>query len=237
MYLALKNNSLQSAVLPEAVFGVPLLSYAFPIHDDTGNRIGAVSFSNDISQIVTIAKSLGNIVDSDSDNIINRLANVLKEELQQTRKLSTQISAEAAMSQKISAIILEKGKEIISSTDRLKVLALNTAIESVKVGGSNGKGVGIIAEQMRYISESARKIVEEIYKNTSILNQSSHKVQQKSQLLDQSSSKLQNESQVLFHTSSKITTQKDELASLVRMSIDEIAQNQDDLNKIFILLK
>jgi hypothetical protein len=236
IYQALHTKTICCTVMPEQVFGSPLLSYSFPIFDDENVLIGAISFSNDISQIVNIAKSLGSIVNSDSDNKISHLANILKAELERSKRLSLHISEEASMAQKVSQAILSKGKEIISSADRLKVLALNTAIEATKVG-VNGRGVGIIAEQMRYISESTRKIVEEIYKNTYLLNQSSQKVQDSSSELEGSSRKLENESAVLFHTSTKITTQKDELATLVRMSIDEIAQNQDDLNKIFTLLK
>ncbi len=77
LYLAIKNKELQSAVLPETVYGAPLLSYAFPIFDDSGIVIGAVSFSNDISQMVNIARSLGDIVSSDSDIILNKLSKIL----------------------------------------------------------------------------------------------------------------------------------------------------------------
>lgn len=236
MYLSIHNKSLQSAVLPEQVFGAPLLSYAFPILDKNGVPLGAVSFSNDISQIVNIAKSLGNIVSSNSDEVLSRLAKVLKEELQTSQDAALKLKDESVSAKKIAETIRQKGRQTIEIAERLKVLALNTAIEATKVG-KNGKGVGVISEQMRHISESTRKSLQEIYKFSQSLFDSSNKVFDTSAALEESARSMREESSVLFDASIKITTQKDDLAALVRMSIDEIAQNQDDLNKIFMLLK
>ena len=236
IYLALKNKCLQSAVLPETIFGAPLLSYAFPVFAENGSMIGAVSFSNDISQIVSMAKSLGNIVSSDSDAILHRLANMLKSDLEESTRSAAELKEESLQSQEAANQIKRKGTDIIQLSERLKVLALNTAIEATKVG-KNGKGVGIIAEQMRAISETTRKSLQNIYKDSNSLYEASRKVFETSSRLEKNASSLQQESGVLFNTSFKITSQKDELAALVRMSIDEIAQNQEDLNNIFMLIK
>lgn len=236
MYLSLHHRSLKSAVLPQQVFGAPLLSYAFPIFSDNGQPIGAVSFSNDISHIVKIATELGNVVSTENDTVLENLAHVLKNELEFTRKASEEVKEEALFSQKTAETIRKKGQEVIEISERLKVLALNTAIESTKVGG-NGKGVGVIAGQMKQISEITRKSLKEIYDESLLLDRSSKKVFHHSQGLEQSSIRLKEESSVLFNTSLKITSQKDELASLVRLSIDEITQSQDDLNAIFTLIQ
>ncbi len=236
MYLALKEKKKQAAVLPEQVFGAPLLSYALPIFDDEGMLIGAVSFSNDITQIVKMGKSLGNIVDSDSDATLNKLASVLKEELDFTDTASVHLKDESIFTQQTADEIKKKGKEVIEIAERLKVLSLNTAIEATRVG-KNGQGVGVISEQMKMISENTRKILKDIYKQSLDLSNSSKKTFNISSDLEKSATKMKEESAVLFKTSVKITNQKDELASLVRHSIDEIAQDQEDLNAIFMLIQ
>jgi cell division septum initiation protein DivIVA len=175
MYLAIHEKQMQSAVLPESIFGSPLLSYAFPILDDQGVPIAAVSFSNDISQIVNIAQSLGDIVAGESDEVLHNLANTLKNELNQTQQSSSRVMEEAANSQKKAKAIRQKGKEVIDIAERLKVLALNTAIESTKVGAT-GKGVGIISQQMRQISELTRKNLKEIFDESKGLLESSQKI-------------------------------------------------------------
>lgn len=237
IYLAIKNKTLQSAVLPATVFGAPLLSYAFPINDEQGNPIGAVSFSNDITQIVQIAESLGDIVSSDSDAKLQNLAHVLKEELYSTEHSVLKVQEEAAISQKLASEIRLMGKEILDISEKLKVLALNTAIEATKIEGTGGKGINIIAQQMRNISENTRKTLKDIFEKNKELHHSSQNVIDVSKLVEASSTKLKQESSILLNTSTKITSQKDELATLVRMSIDEVAQNQDELNAIFMLIK
>jgi hypothetical protein len=236
IYLALKSRKMQSAVLPKEIFGAPLLSYAFPIHDEKGTLIGAVSFSNDITQIVNMAKSLGDIVSSKSDTTLHKLANTLKEELFFSEHASGQVQEEALFTKKTAEYIRKKGKEVIDIAEKLKVLALNTAIEATKVGKS-GKGVGIISEQMKSISDTTRKTLKEVFDKSRELSLSSEKVLETSGKLRSSASDLKEESSILFKTSLKITDQKDELAGLVRMSIDEIAQDQEDLNNIFLLIK
>ncbi|HCL56226.1 MAG TPA: hypothetical protein DHW82_04355 [Spirochaetia bacterium] len=236
LYLCLKNKTTQSAVLPESVFGAPFLSYAFPILDDSGTPIGAVSFSNDISQIIQIAQSLGDIVSAESDTVLHNLATVLKEELHFSEEASYQVKEEALLSQKNAENIRRKGQEVIEIAERLKVLSLNTAIEATRVGAA-GKGVSVIADQMKMISETTRKTLKEIYQESQKLHDSSKKVFHTSSKLEESSNRLKSESSILFNTSFKITSQKDDLAALVRMTIDEITQDQEDLNAIFELIK
>lgn len=235
MYLCIHNRALQSAVLPETIFGAPLLSYAFPILDEKGTPIGGVSFSNDISKIVTVAKGLGEAAKNQDDKILSRLASVLKEELYFSESASKKLKEEAVFSQKISEMIRASGQEIIQISERLKVLALNTAIESTKVG-EGGKGVGIIAKQMKNISEVTGKSLRDISTQSHQLSHSSQKVFETSELLEKSSMKLKEESAVLLQTSSNINIQRDELAELVKVSLGEITQSKDDLKAIFNMI-
>jgi methyl-accepting chemotaxis protein len=183
-----------------------------------------------------MAKSLGDIVSSKSDTTLHKLANTLKEELSFSEHASGQVQEEALFTKKTAEYIRKKGKEVIDIAEKLKVLALNTAIEATKVGKS-GKGVGIISEQMKSISDTTRKTLKEVFDKSRELSLSSEKVLETSGKLRSSASDLKEESSILFKTSLKITDQKDELAGLVRMSIDEIAQDQEDLNNIFLLIK
>ncbi|HOJ49263.1 MAG TPA: methyl-accepting chemotaxis protein [Spirochaetota bacterium] len=236
IYLALKERRIVSSVLPRKVFGAPLLSYSSPIFDDNGILIGAVSFSNDITQILDMAKSLGNILDSDSDTLLKRIAGSLKNELEDAKIISQNLKEESFITEKSSKAIIDITKDIISVSNKLNILAFNTAIEATKVGGRNS-GINIIAKEMRAIADITKDYSKQIYSNSSLLFQSSKKVYENSNNLLEKAGKLENDSKVLFDTSAKITTQKDELANLVRISIDDIAKSQDDLNAIFTLIK
>lgn len=236
IYLALKTQKMQSAVLPASMFGAPLLSYSTPIFSDDGYLIGAVSFSNDITQIINIGQGLGDIVSSDSDHALHKLANVLKKEINVSENAALKIQEEASFTKEATDFIRKRGKEVIDIAERLKVLALNTAIESNKVGGT-GKGVGVIAGQMKDISEITRKTLREIYEKSKEVFGSSLKVIDTATILSDSSEHLKREISVLTDTSVRMTNQKDELAAMVRMSIDEVAQSQEDLNNIFLMIK
>ncbi len=236
LFKSLLTEKSQFSVLPEKVFGVPILAYAFPIFDRNKDIIGSISFSNDITQIVNNARSLGNIVDTESDQLLNSIARTLKEELEKSEVTSHQLKDESDLTRTIASFLLNKSKEVIGITEKLKVLALNTAIEATKVEGG-GKGIGIIASQMRRISEMTKEIINEVYKKSNQLSQSSGQVLKKSVYLEEISQKLLEKSSVLFDTSVELTGQKDRLASLVRKSIDEIAQNQNELNEIFKLIQ
>ena len=236
MYLAIQYQELQAAVLPQQLFGAPLLSYAFPIIDDHDRPIGAVSFSNDISSIVSIAKELGKAVEDESDVMLENLANVLDEELEAARQAADLVRQEALTSQRIADVIRTKGKEVIEISERLNVLAINTAIESSKVG-AQGKGVGVIANQMKQISDITGRTLKEIFDESTQLDASSKQILEHSNGLENSAAGLKEESAILFNTSKTMSNQKHELTNLVQMSIEEITQNQGDFDAIKKLIQ
>ena len=235
LYLALHHRSLQSAVLPSNVFGAPLLSYAFPVFDGKGVPIGAVSFSNDISHVVEIARELNRVVADESDQLLEQLANTLKDGLSGVRSGVETVRDHANSSRKAAKHIRRKGQDVTEIAEQLKMLALNTAIEASKVGGK-GDGVSVIADRMRSISESTRVALEDIHNTTSDLEQSSRSVVSRAEELDTSSAHMLEESSVLFDTSMSLSSQKDKLTSLVRASIEEITENKDDLKAVFDLI-
>ncbi len=235
MYLAIQNRELQSAALAKEIFGAPLLSYAFPIMDEQDRPVGAVSFSNDITQIVRIARELGRVVSDDADTTLEKLANVLNSELEVARQAADLVRQEALGSQRIAETIRTKGKEVIEISERLNVLAINTAIESSKVG-AQGKGVSVIANQMKQISDITGKTLKEIFDESLLLDNSSKQILEHSQGLESSAADLREESNVLFETSKGMSSQKNKLARLVQLSIEEISQNQGDLDAIKALV-
>ena len=235
MYLALQHQSLQSAVLPSHVFGAPLLSYAFPVFDRNEVPTGAVSYSHDISHVLDIARELNTVVTDESDQLLDRLANTLKEGLSGVRSGVETVRDHANSSREAATHIREKGEDVTEIAEKLKMLALNTAIEATKVGGK-GDGVSIIADRMKAISDSTRTALEDIYKTTSDLEQSSRSVVKQAEDLNASSSHMLKESSVLFDTSMSLSSQKDKLTSLVRASIEEITENKDDLRAVLELI-
>ena len=167
-------------------YGIPLRVACFPIFDDdTGEAIGTFG--------LVITRHNAEAMKEMSLSFMNGLSEI-SAAVQQTAASAASINtSEQKMNQHIEEIsssakeiftILESIKSI---ADQTKMLGLNAAIEAARAGDA-GKGFGVVAEEIRKLSESSKQTAEGIGKLTraiegkiSIANESSHATMQASE--------------------------------------------------------
>ena len=167
-------------------YGIPLRVASFPIFaDDTGAAIGTFG--------LVITRHNAEAMKEMSLSFMNGLSEI-SAAVQQTAASAASINtSEQKMNQHIEEIsssakeiftILESIKSI---ADQTKMLGLNAAIEAARAGDA-GKGFGVVAEEIRKLSESSKQTAEGIGKLTraiegkiSIANESSHATMQASE--------------------------------------------------------
>ncbi len=235
MYKVIKTGEPSAVAVPRHVLGIPLYSQAFPVFDDEGVLIGGVSFAVEIDAILDMAQELGRIEGRDEDSRLNELADVLRNELESAGVAAMDVKQESVLSQRTAQKIRDKGIEVIDIAEQLNVLAINTAIEASKVGES-GRGVGVIAGKMKEISSFTQAALKEIHEESTVLDNAAKKVIERAEGLVAGSGNLKQELSVLSEVSGKITTQKDELATLVRSSIENLTASKEDLSAVYSLL-
>jgi hypothetical protein len=167
-------------------YGIPLRVASFPIFDDdSGEPIGTFG--------LVITRHNAEAMKEMSLSFMNGLSEI-SAAVQQTAASAASINtSEQKMNQHIEEIsssakeiftILESIKSI---ADQTKMLGLNAAIEAARAGDA-GKGFGVVAEEIRKLSESSKQTAEGIGKLTraiegkiSIANESSHATMQASE--------------------------------------------------------
>lgn len=100
--------------------------------------------------------------------------------MQQTAASAGSISASEQKLNQHIADIQHSASEIISILDSIKsiadqtkMLGLNAAIEAARAGDA-GRGFGVVAEEIRKLSESSKQTAEEIGKLTRVIEEKIH---------------------------------------------------------------
>ena len=142
-------------------FGIPVMIATYPRFDE-----------EDSSQIVgtfgvvtprTVASSLKNMSNTLSEGIagiskaIEQLSNSASNIHDNEQKLNSDISEVTLLSDKINQI----SSFIKDIADQTRMLGLNAAIEAARAGEA-GKGFGVVADQIRKLSEQSKSTVPQI---------------------------------------------------------------------------
>jgi len=175
-----------SEIMPKEVYGIAFRSTATPIMDEYGNVIGAISVSKDIetrNKVIEVAENLSYSMDEISKGIADIAAHAQEIAITQTDMVDS--AKEALDSVQETNKVLEIIRQIANQTN---MLGLNAAIEAARAG-DQGKGFGVVAEEIRKLSaissgavnkingilvksnEAIRNIVNEINRNNSVTQQ------------------------------------------------------------------
>lgn len=156
---ALKQGTPVSKFVPKEVFGIPIKAVGVPIIDGEGDIIGAFSSARSLkrqAEMNEIAENLSNALQQVSASIqeISKGVQDVVESNSKNLENITETSNETKRTDEIIRFI----NNIASETN---LLGLNAAIEAARAGES-GKGFAVVAEEIRKLSVSSSKSINEI---------------------------------------------------------------------------
>lgn len=148
-----------SRELPAEKYGVPVLAVADPIMDEQGSIIGCFG--------LLIPKTMAASVREMSENLGKGLTEVsaameemtasASEVAHQQELLNNELDKVSKLASEINQVLVFI-KEI---ADETKMLGLNAAIEAARAGDT-GRGFGVVAEEIRRLSDQSKETVVEI---------------------------------------------------------------------------
>lgn len=146
--------------VPAAVYGVPVLLTCSPVVDDNTNRVVATfgiatprAMTNELKEMAhNLSTAMQQIAAA-----MQEMAATTSEVAQHQGNLNGEIHKIADLSDEIT-IVLNFIKQI---ADETKMLGLNAAIEAARAGDA-GRGFGVVAEEIRTLSDKSKETVVQI---------------------------------------------------------------------------
>lgn len=211
-FKAIKTKQIVIKELDSSRYGVPILVTNSPLFDEeTGEVVATLG--------LVIPKTVATNLREMSESLENGLAQVAAAIEELAASASNIHTNEQELNRDINEIItLSEEINKISSfikdiANQTKMLGLNAAIEAARAGEA-GKGFGVVADQIRKLSEQSKGTVPQIQKITDIIK---IKVEQASEM----------------SKSSLASSQEQAAASQeVTATIEEISATSEELNRI-----
>lgn len=203
-----KRNRVVVEVAKE-VYGIPYIAISMPVTDNNGNILGAVAVHESLERKDVLQNAAGQL--SGSANILSSaLQSILAqaEELaasgRQLKELAVQANKEVTETDSVISFI----KNVASQTN---LLGLNAAIEAARVG-EQGRGFGVVAEEVRKLAVNSSSSASQITGTLSRISESIQKITQEITQIDSVSQhqaatieKLTGHSQELLEMSDKLS--------------------------------
>ncbi|MDQ7096537.1 methyl-accepting chemotaxis protein [Desulfosporosinus sp. PR] len=156
--------------MPESVYGVPVQVSYFPLFDDDNSEVvgtfGLMLPRSLAQELKVMANTLGRgltEVSAAMEEIAASASNVSDNQNQ----LNQEIKKVQELTEKIDQVMVFT-KEV---ADQTKMLGLNAAIEAARAGDA-GRGFGIVAEEIRKLSEESKQNALRIKELTAHISQS-----------------------------------------------------------------
>jgi archaellum component FlaC len=210
---ALKTGKTVIDIVPAEMYGVPFKSYSIPIKDADGKVIGLLLAAKNIenmSKVLTLSENVSNSLKQ-----ISLASNEISQEIDKIIDSNSETSSALNKANKNAKDTNEILQFIQGVSSQTNLLGLNAAIEASRAG-DNGKGFGVVAQEIRKLSKSSSESVKKI---DSVLKEITSSMGIVTNTINKSNSNFEAASSAI----EKITSSIQELASNAEL-LEELAK-------------
>ncbi|MCY6371408.1 methyl-accepting chemotaxis protein [Clostridium ganghwense] len=157
--LTIKSGKIQSITTDRCNFGFCIRVVAVPITDNNNKIVGAVSYGRSLknsNDILDLSKLLVSTI-----NELSTESNVITENIEQISQSQTNIVSELGN----TSSHVNKTDDIVNFINKIasqtRLLGLNASIEAARLGDA-GKGFGVVASEIKKLSNSSAESIKEI---------------------------------------------------------------------------
>ncbi len=155
--------------IPKEMFGDAMKSYSLPVKGESGRVEGCICIGKSLKKredVLELSRELSTAI-GEIVNISNEFSEKLNSVVEMNRETNKKIE-EAQKNASSTDKIFNFIHQVSSQTD---LLGINAAIEAARTE-SVGKGFGVIAQEIRDLSETSRESVDKISLMLSTINKS-----------------------------------------------------------------
>ncbi len=165
-YECVKNNKKVIKDIPKEYIGVPFRSFTLPIRNLDDECIGSISIAKSHKKqekLTVLAEEVSATlqeISANVDEIVSRAYDIVDSSddvLEKSKAATKQVGDSDSILQYIKSI-----------SDKTNLLGINAAIEAARAG-EHGRGFGIVAEEIRKMSDETKeaiRTIKEILENT-----------------------------------------------------------------------